>query len=74
MAVAIGFLKGGDILVLDNASIHGQGGNTYLKEWRYVLCERASKSLFSFFQQGSGVEPDRAGMADAGSASQVLPD
>jgi hypothetical protein len=33
-AVAIGFLKGRDILVLDkNASIHVQGDNMYLKEW-----------------------------------------
>jgi hypothetical protein len=31
--VAIGFLKGGDILVLDNASTHGKGDNTYLEEW-----------------------------------------
>ena len=35
-AVAVGFLKGGDILVLDNASIHAQGNNTHLKEWLWV--------------------------------------
>jgi transposase len=32
-AVAAGFLKGGDVLVLDNASIHGKGDNTYLEDW-----------------------------------------
>jgi transposase len=29
-AVAVGFLKGGDILVLGNASIHGKGDKQYI--------------------------------------------
>jgi hypothetical protein len=32
-AVAVGFLKGGDILVLDDAYMDTQGNNTYLEEW-----------------------------------------
>jgi transposase len=32
-AVSMGFFKGGDILVLDNAAIHDKGENTYLEEW-----------------------------------------
>ena len=29
-------MKGGDILVLDNASIHAHGANTHLEEWLWV--------------------------------------
>jgi hypothetical protein len=32
-AVSMGFFKGDDILVLDNAAIHDKGDNTYLEEW-----------------------------------------
>jgi hypothetical protein len=46
-AVAIGFLKGGDILVLDNASIHAKG-NTYLEEWLW----KSFGIFVLFFRQG----------------------
>ena len=33
MALASGFFRPGDILVLDNASIHNGGDNNILEEW-----------------------------------------
>ena len=35
MAIASGFFRPGDVLVLDNASIHNGGDNSNLEEWLY---------------------------------------
>jgi hypothetical protein len=37
-AIAIGFLKRGDILVLDNAGIHIYQENVVLEEWLWDEC------------------------------------
>jgi hypothetical protein len=67
-AVGIGFLKRGDILVLDNASLHGKGDNTYLEEWLWELRNLCCLSS----NKGPKVEPGKAGVTDVTSITVVM--